>query len=336
MFSRQRKVLLGLAAALLLGLCAVGQASAATSFYHGKTLSVIVPYSPGGGHDTIARLLAPYIAKYVGASRVKIINKPGAGGLIGDNAIYQSKADGLTIGVIDTGGIFSQIRKQPGVDFDMTHYTILGVPDFAPHVFMTRPGGEYQTFSDLLNAKKKVVMLATGRGGASYELSDIILDALNIPHKMVGGFKGQHQVIATFLAGQGDLDNTALHHIMDLGNKVNPILLVSNSGYSKLPNVPYLSEELKNVNISSSRKELLRTFARTLFSDVLVVGPPSIPKARTQALDAAFKKAVENSDYQAAARKAHDVPKYTSGATIKAALAQLVNKDGPEIRRLTK
>ncbi|HEU5348476.1 MAG TPA: hypothetical protein VFU63_07665, partial [Ktedonobacterales bacterium] len=58
-----------------------GSTSAQTpaQFYKGKTVQIIVPYSPGGGYDQWARLLAPYLQKYLGAGKVEVVNAPGGG-----------------------------------------------------------------------------------------------------------------------------------------------------------------------------------------------------------------------------------------------------------------
>lgn len=318
------KILLGILS-LVLCLLSFNQAFAGTSYFHGKTLTIIVPYSPGGGHDTLARLESNYLAKYVGAKNVKVVNEPGGGGIRGDNAIYSAKPNGLTIGVIDTGGIFAQILKQPGVHFNMSKYSIFGSPDFSPHVFLAHPHGHFQSFSSLIHAHKPVTVLATGKGGAGYELADLILDAFNIPHKMVGAFKGQHNVISAFLSGDGNVIAASIRHVEALGNKVSPLMMVSDTGYSKLPNVPPMTSEEKKAHVTGTNAKLLHTFAKSMFTDVLVVGPPGIPTQRIQALRAALEKTVHDSSYRAAARKAHDVPQFTSGAKMQMALTTLVN-----------
>lgn len=322
---------------LILILCfvSIAPALAATSFYHGKTLTVIVPYSTGGGHDTIARLLSGYLKNYLGVARVKVVNKPGGGGLVGDNAVYNSNPNGLTIGVIDNGGVFSQILNQSGVNFDMSKYTILGSPDFSPHVFIVRPNSKYKTFKDVLNSHQPVTVLATGKGGASYELTRLILNGFSIPHKIVAAFKGEHNVVSTFLSGEGDMVVPAIHYLGELGNRVKPIMLVSNTAYSKLSQVPYMAQLAEEANIPQQNKEILKLLAKNFFTDVLVVGPPNIPASRKEALTKALKKTVENPKYIAAAKKEHDVAMYTSGKKMKEAIDSLIQHSS-KIRKLAK
>ena len=69
---------------LIAGFSNITPASAADAaqFYKGKVLEFIVPYSPGGGTDVYARMVGPYIQRYLGAT-VVIKNMPGAGGIYG-------------------------------------------------------------------------------------------------------------------------------------------------------------------------------------------------------------------------------------------------------------
>jgi hypothetical protein len=90
--------------------------SLAAPYYQGKVLTVIVPYSPGGGYDRMARVLAKYLPKYLpGAPNVIVQNMPGAASMIGTNYMYnQAKPDGLTIATIARSSAFSQLVKSPG------------------------------------------------------------------------------------------------------------------------------------------------------------------------------------------------------------------------------
>ena len=84
-------------------LCAVAVFSSAAAFaaYPEKPVHIIVPSEAGGGTDTMARLLAQFGEKYLGAPMV-VDNMPGAGGQIGFQAIANAKPDGYTFGCLYT------------------------------------------------------------------------------------------------------------------------------------------------------------------------------------------------------------------------------------------
>ncbi len=80
-FGRRLALTLGLlAGAAILSQSLPAQAQNADGFLKGKTVHFIVGYSPGGGYDTYARMLAPFFEKHTGAT-VVVENKPGGGGM---------------------------------------------------------------------------------------------------------------------------------------------------------------------------------------------------------------------------------------------------------------
>src|SRR5690348_8059952 len=82
--------------------------AAVPNYFAGKTITYIVATSPGGGYDTYGRLISRYMQKYLPGARIVVKNVPGAGNIIGANTIYAAKADGLTIGMFNTGLIYDQ------------------------------------------------------------------------------------------------------------------------------------------------------------------------------------------------------------------------------------
>ena len=89
------------------------------AFFAGKTVRFVVGFGPGGGYDTYARMLAPYLSKTLGAT-VIVENRPGAGGLVALNGVYISPPDGLTMMIVNgTGAAFSQLTDQQGARYDL-------------------------------------------------------------------------------------------------------------------------------------------------------------------------------------------------------------------------
>lgn len=89
------------------GLTAI-TATAALAEYPERPIEMIVAYSAGGGTDTAARTLAPFIEKYLGdGASISVVNKPGAGGEIGFTELGQAEPDGYTIGFINTPNILT-------------------------------------------------------------------------------------------------------------------------------------------------------------------------------------------------------------------------------------
>jgi tripartite-type tricarboxylate transporter receptor subunit TctC len=116
-----RKVIAALGSALLLTL--TGPAALAQTFPKQQPIRLVVPFTPGGAPDMIARLLAPEMATRLGTS-VIVENKPGAGGNIGTDFVARSTPDGHTI-LITTAGLTSAPWVSKNLPFDVKK-------DFAP------------------------------------------------------------------------------------------------------------------------------------------------------------------------------------------------------------
>ena len=84
-------------------------AQSSTGFFAGKTITMLAGSSPGGGTDQTVRLIARHMERYIpGKPTVLVVNKPGAGGLIAVNELYNlRKPDGLTMSNINTGALFA-------------------------------------------------------------------------------------------------------------------------------------------------------------------------------------------------------------------------------------
>ncbi|MBC5783161.1 tripartite tricarboxylate transporter substrate binding protein [Ramlibacter sp. USB13] len=87
---------------------------------------MVVAYAPGGGTDITARLIAPYIAKYLGTNAsIVVLNRPGAGGGIGFAEIANAPADGYTIGFINTPNVLT-IPIERKANYHWTGFDLLG------------------------------------------------------------------------------------------------------------------------------------------------------------------------------------------------------------------
>jgi tripartite-type tricarboxylate transporter receptor subunit TctC len=122
----KKTVLLVVSCMMIMGclLTSNSLAQDAAAFYKGKTITILVPSSPGGTFDLISRIEAPYIEKYTGA-RTLIQNSKV---VQAQNTLYRSKPDGLTVILSGHGPkeITAQLFKQEGANFDWTKFTLLG------------------------------------------------------------------------------------------------------------------------------------------------------------------------------------------------------------------
>src|SRR6266545_701638 len=146
------------AAAVLAATLVVSPASgqSGADFFKGKTVTYIVATSPGGGYDTYGRLVAEYMQHYLPGSTFIVKNMPGAGHMIGTNAIYASRPDGLTIGTFNTGLIYNQLIRHEAARFDLEKMSWVGKAAYDPRVMAIAVQSPIRTYQDLVGPDRRL------------------------------------------------------------------------------------------------------------------------------------------------------------------------------------
>jgi hypothetical protein len=181
-------------------------------YFKGKTITVLVGYSPGGGADTQSRLLTPFMAGHVpGNPKMIVKNMTGGGGTKAQNYLYErAKKDGLTI-VYAPAAPQDQLLARKGIRYDYGKISVIGAMVGAPVMAYARkdlvPGGMTKP-EDIIGAKGIKI---GGRRGTSW--LDLFargaLDTLGLKYTYVPGYRGGARVSAgvrrneTNMAGNG-------------------------------------------------------------------------------------------------------------------------------------
>ena len=177
-----------------------------------KPVRFILPNATGSGVDAITRSAQNALGKALGAT-VVVDNQPGAGGIVGLQALARSAPDGLTLGVVSNNVvIFPSVMKS--IPFDMPgDFTPIAVVGYTPVVLVVNPkvaAKNAQEFAALLKARHGDMTYASGGNGTILHLASAqFLDetktqARHIPYKGVG------PMITDLIGGQGDFATAAL------------------------------------------------------------------------------------------------------------------------------
>ena len=127
--------------AFLLGLYAGSDASAQTSFFQGKTVTILESSAPGGVGSLRTKAVVPFLQKYIpGNPTVVMQYMDGGGGRKAANHMYQSvRPDGLTIGRMSTPFVMHPLLGESGVLYDIDKVSYLGTSySGGYHIFFTR------------------------------------------------------------------------------------------------------------------------------------------------------------------------------------------------------
>ncbi len=190
----RRHHLAGLAlSALALPLAlAPAAAQAQASDYPNKPIRLIVPFPPGGGGDTLARLVMTRVGRELGQP-VVVENMPGAGGNVGSAAAARAPADGYTLlyGTNGTHAINHALYKSPGFDPRRDFEPVSRFTRIAAIVAI-RPGLQVNSMGELLQMARsqpgKLTFASAGNGTTSHLAGEILraqanIDILHVPYK---------------------------------------------------------------------------------------------------------------------------------------------------------
>lgn len=267
--------------------------AADTSIFNRKVVEVIVCTKVGGGYDTDARLIAPYLQKELPGSTVIVRNVPGGGHIVGANRVWGAKPDGLTIGVAQVPGLIAaQIRGEPGIQFDLRKFTWLG-RSYSRHMFMfARRNAGFDTIDALMESDKEFKIACSGVGSAPYTQGLLTAEALGLKKVRLitnyGGAEEAYGILRKEVEGViGGLESW--QEMIDQGELV-PILSYDATRYARLPKVPTLTELAKTKSGAALAAYLSgdSELSRAIFTT------PKVPGKITQTLRLALMKALQN------------------------------------------
>ena len=211
----------------------------------GKTISIVVPYAPGGTADALARLIAQHLAPKLSTS-VVVVNKAGASGVIGAQAVAQASPDGFTVLYDATPfSINPHLQKLPyDANKDLIPVTQVGV---TPMLMTVPKASPYATAADLMKAAKaapgKLTFASGGQGTVQYMAPELMNQAagvnmLHIPYKS-GGLAITGTIAAEVDMGFFNLPAISSHV---KGGTVKALAVTSAQRNPLFPDVPTVAE----------------------------------------------------------------------------------------------
>lgn len=211
--------------------------------YPSQPIDIIVPYSAGGGGDTVARIVSDRLSDELGV-QINVINRPGAGGEIGISEMAAADADGYTLGVFGYPDNFV-IESTRDVDFNSDEDLVfLAQFDSMPMGIFAKPNAAYDDLEELRTyAEENPGALIVGESGALGLLNALSFgDKLGVSLTDVR-YSGGGELMNALLGQHIDLASTSsMSHdpITDSGGV--PIAFASAERMEMFPDVPTMRE----------------------------------------------------------------------------------------------
>lgn len=212
-----------------------------------KTITIVVPYPPGGNVDSAARIIGAGLQDELGQT-VIVENKGGAGGMIGVTSVVKAAPDGYTILLGANGPIlYSPIifgRNAYKWDKDLT---AISPVSFTPLVLQINPNFPAKNVADFVVLAKKgsanLTMASPGAGTTNHLLSEQLQSALGTQWTTVH-YKGNAPATFDLIGGQVDFGfdqvSVALPYIKQ--GKLRALAVTSSKRLPSLPDVPTFTE----------------------------------------------------------------------------------------------
>ena len=215
--------------------------------YPNRTVTMIVPFPPGGGTDVGARLIAQRLTAKWGQS-VVVENRGGAAGIVGMEAAAKAKPDGYTfiMGNVGTTAINNSLYRKLPYDHETAFAPINFVADL-PLVMLAYPGLAAKTPKDIIAMAKaepgKVTFASSGAGGAPHLAAEIFEDMAGIKMLHIP-YKGGGPAVTDLMAGHVNILFTtvleAVGHVKS--GKLRGMAVTSAARSPALPDVPTVAE----------------------------------------------------------------------------------------------
>jgi tripartite-type tricarboxylate transporter receptor subunit TctC len=297
---------------LLLAFSVLGGSNTAwaqTPFYQGKTITLVRGSTPGGIGEMRVRSLIPYLRKHIpGQPTIVIDFMEGGGGRKAANHVF-TKPDGLTIGTTPGGILASAILAEGGVLYDLDKFTYLGSTESESHYsFLTRKEAGWDSL-EKLRAATGVRIGSHAVGHPVYITGRFFAYFLGLKSpKFIASYSSPEQDVAL---ARGEIDarsEVSLSIVKRHSEWIEKGMINLHAVFEvpkgkKIPQFTHLPDVEAFAKTESERRvismfRLLRGAGSPYFLG------PGTPKDRVQILQAAFRKAYEDPDFEKEYKKA--------------------------------
>jgi len=238
--------------------------------YPERQIQLIVPYGPGGSTDLCVRSFVGEVAKVL-KQPVSIVNRPGAGGLTGTDAVANSKPDGYTLLATSAGVLTWGVALDPKAARELDPVAIMAVQ---PCMITTRTESVFKTLEDVISAaKKKPGGVTCGSSGIQAEtyLDLALLEAATGIHIKHVPISNSSEGATNLLGGHIDLwvGSVATTQNLVKAGRLRGLAVSAQKRMRDFPDVPTFSEKgFPHVNVNLV---------------IVMMGPKGLPPAVTKA-----------------------------------------------------
>jgi tripartite-type tricarboxylate transporter receptor subunit TctC len=289
--------------------------AAAAQEYPTRSVRILVGYAPGGGMDTIARILAPRLSEALGQPFV-VDNRPGASGGVAAEALISSTPDGHVLMMAESGTL-ALPSINPKVSFDpLRHFAPVGGVCTLPMAFVVNPSFPATTAPELIATLKanpgKYSYASPGIGTIQHLSFELFkrsagVDAVHIP------YKGAATMMPDIISGQvpiGVISALAAMGQVKAG-RIRTIAVTSPERMPSAPDWPTLAETLPGFSAAPN---------------VFLVAPAGTPPAAINRLNGVMRAALNSKEVQESYARQGATPTPSTPEQLRAQISEEVKR----------
>lgn len=288
---------------------AAGAQDALESFYRGRTVTIVVGSSPGGGYDLYGRLLARFMGRHIpGNPTVVVQNMPGAGSNVAAAYIYNvAPKDGTVIGAIFAGAVIDPlIGDVKRATHDTSKFNFIGNVNSDAYVCLVRADAPVKRMAEAFD--RELIVGASAEGASTRDYPTMLKNLLGVKFSIVAGYPGTREINLALEKGevQGACGETwssvtATYPAWFRDGLVKPLVQESTVGYPELDKmgIPLTLDFAKS---DEQRAILSLVYTQATTGRPYVVAP-GVPAERVAALRQAFMQAMNDPELVAEAKR---------------------------------
>lgn len=307
----------------------VAAQDAVAQFYHGKTLTIVIGSSAGGGYDTYARLMARFFSKHMPGNPIVVPqNMSGAASNLASAYVANvAPKDGTFIGANFAGAILEPlIGQHPTGQYDPSKLNYIGSANSDIFLCLARADAPVKTFADAFT--HELIVGASADGGSTRDFPVLLNNVLGTKFKIVNGYPGTREIGMAVEKGEvqgqcgtgwSSLISTHPEWVRD--HTVNILAQEETNGYPDL-NKAGVPRTVDFTKTPEQRQILELVYSQEIFGRPFMVAA-EVPKERVEALRRAFMETWADPDLLAEAKKINLDVAAISGADVQALIAKI-------------
>jgi tripartite-type tricarboxylate transporter receptor subunit TctC len=267
---------------------------------HGRPISLIVGYAPGGATDTSARLMAAALEPLLHTS-VQVINRPGAGSQVALTQLVRAKPDGYTLSYVVVPTVVTHyLDPTRAAIYTRANFQPIGRHFQSPEVLAVRADGPYHTLKDLVEA-------ARARPGVITVSDSGLMGVPNFETLMLGHAAGVRFTPVHFDGGAPSVTALLGSHVDVLAGGTVDALPYKNTGEFRVLGIATDQPDWSMPDVPTMQSQGYDVIA---VSETGIVAPAGTPPAVVSVLTNAMRTVIETPEHQQKLRAIALTPAY--------------------------